>query len=146
MQIRAIALQFDLLHPRATKCEILIQSNNSKSGFGLRRLSLGELGSLFRLPTLMHQYLHHDIMFNFPPVQILNWLLDCGLCEQSPQKRRRQTMQLVSPTPIQGDAPTFLPTIGRILPGTWAKIDEISHQFLPGRRRPGSGRLAPSTK
>ena len=117
--------QFDRLHPHALYAKILVTSDFSCSGFGVRRLSQEELGTIYGLPSHYLPSIQHA-EFSFVPIQIVRSLLLCGLqvCESRPSKRARKMIHF--PLCVPDDTPTFLPTLNRILPSTWSKCDGFS--------------------
>jgi len=119
--------QFDRLHPKMLHTKILVASDFSCSGFGLRRLSQEELGSIFGISTLFFDTLQHA-EFAFVPVQVLRTLLSCGFDTVTQRPTKRSRLMLHVPQCSVDGAPIYLPALKRILPNTWAKCDEISQK------------------
>ena len=119
--------QYDQLHPNALHSKILVSSDFSCSGFGLRKLSQEELGTMYGLSSRFFSAVQHA-EFSFVPVQIVRTLLICGLetREQKQSKRARQMVPL--PQHIPDNAPTFLASLNRILPSAWYKCDGVSQK------------------
>ena len=117
--------QFDLLHPNSVYEDILMTSDFSKSGFGIRKLTVQEIGSIFGISTRLQEFLIQKMPFNFVPVQILNGLLGCVLEPIQNYPKKQKTEILPAPVIYPPSAPTFLPDLNRTLPNDWAKVDGV---------------------
>ena len=119
--------QFDLLHPHALHTPVLVPSDFSSSGFGLRRMSQAELGAIFGVASEYVNALEHA-SFDFVPLQILRVLLSCGFQRSNRLSNKRARTMLNVPRCSPDKAPTYLPALQRTLPPAWAKCDEMSQK------------------
>ena len=114
--------QFDRLHPNALHAKIVVTSDFSHSGFGIRRLSPAELGAIYGVPSIFFEALQHA-EFAFLPVQIQDSLLLCGL-ELVTNSRKRARQMVPIPKCSIDEAPTYLSALDRLLPpSTWHQCD-----------------------
>jgi len=109
-----------LLQPQFLSQMIQMPSDFSSSGFGVRQLTISELGAIFGLPHRLHSCLTMDAL-PFVPVQMLDGLLRPLLRSLNPsgQVTTRSSKRLKVPAPVSDSAPILLPRLNRILPRTW---------------------------
>ena len=106
---------------------VVVESQFSSSGFGLRKLTTKELASLFGLPRTLHPVVTRRF-FPVVPTQILDGLLHPLLEAATLQQDERAPKRLRLPDPIPDDTPVFLSALNRTLPPLWAKSDSVSQQ------------------
>jgi len=102
-------------------------STFSRTGFGMRSLTIEELSLVFGLSTEFIKFVHSNI-FLLPPIQILSSLLKqftARLVHPLVSRHRDVSFVFPTPIPVPDDVPTYIESLQLVLPPTW-KSDKSS--------------------